>query len=195
MTSFNVTITVPAKSIEKSVSFECAAWYESWFVDAGIYTLNMVTGKDGTYFEATVPATLDSDNFQSYFGGCAIGEKYDNKKNAGKQKDVRIAFSLLDVLKHQNITVADEQYDQLVELLETETKAQMDDHIASLLREQAEGYRWVSSFSGDRIAKTGDLLSNIRSIKKQRAYSASKGYKHESSSYLKRDLKLESAAA
>ena len=71
--------------------YECAAWWEKVHIEAGRYPLYVYDRtftddgelrSNGAYTH--MEGVLVSDNKQSLFYGCPIGEPYDEKKNAGK---------------------------------------------------------------------------------------------------------------
>ena len=85
---------VPKETIYTNF-FETAAWYENILIQPGKYPLyaekfrfnerehkeeNIIDG----WIMFSLPGVIQSDNFQSLFFGCPVGQDYDTTKNKGK---------------------------------------------------------------------------------------------------------------
>lgn len=65
-------------------SYECAAWWRTINVGPGDYPVYAHAWGSSVELCARLSGSIVGDNFQSLWGGVAIGEPYDGKQNAGK---------------------------------------------------------------------------------------------------------------
>jgi len=78
------TYRVRESTVYHHAGYECAAWWRDVRVESGDYPVfgNLV-GSTFLFF-VDLPGVIVADNFQSFFGGVAIGKGYDQNQNAGK---------------------------------------------------------------------------------------------------------------
>jgi hypothetical protein len=93
------TITV-GEGVEREERYEYAAWYTRVLLTPGVYEVRAYHNR----FVAEIPGVVLSDNFQSYFGGVAIGERYDSAQNAGKPFSYRIGWNPFSAYEVRAVT-------------------------------------------------------------------------------------------
>jgi hypothetical protein len=64
--------------------YECAAWWRKINVEQGEYPVHGYLQGSSLHFYAQLNGTIVADNFQSLWGGVAIGKSYDETQNTGK---------------------------------------------------------------------------------------------------------------
>lgn len=177
------------KDIVQTQTFEVAAWYENWVLTQGTYELKRLSisgdfgpGIPKVSYEAEVPATLESDNFQSLFGGLACGKSYDQNQNKGKIGTRNLSFSPEELLG-MNIECSEEEYDRL--LSEAATRLRYD--INGLIRcisSNVKTPEWLSGHAKNLYEKS-KLYADIQGVIGRREYNKLNGGKGWSEKELK----------
>lgn len=113
-----VQVTVrPEDEIRYREGCEYAAWYTLWKVLPGTYEVKRGVGHDWPHhpvYAALADAEVVEDYYASHFGGVPVG-KYDTKKNAGKRGRVSLVFTPPDLLKHEAVTIHEDDYEAVLE--------------------------------------------------------------------------------
>ena len=168
-------ITINTK-VTQEQSFEVAAWSETWVLDQGTYELTRQTkqehGRTVVTYTAQIPSTLESDYFQSLFGGLACGKAYDSKQNAGKKGTRSIQMSPVSLLTDSSVEISEEEYDQVLEEA-TELLAHDIDICMRCLKSTSDRPEWMSGHAKSLAEKT-ELYSKINGVMGRRKYNRTK---------------------
>lgn len=169
-----VTIKATDK-VEHNETFEFAAWWRTWKLLPGEYTLKAVklpydySGKMS--YVAEVDAEVTEDYLASHFGGVPFGG-YDTKQNAGKKGTRHISFSAIDVLKHNAISLTEVEYDAM--LIEAMSLLEYKIDIAlSCINSSVKENRF-DSIAGHTASlnQYADQYADFSAIKRRREYNA-----------------------
>lgn len=79
-------------------NFECPAWYENIACQPGEYEVRRYFTQPNTLY-VSIPGKIESDYFQSLWCGSIIGDRYNTKKNAGKDAMATVSFYSYSVKK------------------------------------------------------------------------------------------------
>lgn len=162
--------------IKQTQRFEVAAWWEEWVLDHGTFSLERKVDYAGDFggrvrkisYTATIPATKDSDYFQSFFGGNAVGAPYDTTQSKGNRGRRHVSFTPVEALLNPKITIPEEMYDQV--LKEAITLLRMDiDTTMNCLESNKNKPQWMSSHA-KRLADLTEMYSRIDGVIGRREY-------------------------
>lgn len=169
-------ISITAKNqINFSLSYETAAWYKELTVIPGEYSIersfNQQTKKP--IYIVKYECEIVSDNFQSLFGGNAVGERYDTAKNAGKKETHSKSYTASKLLVFEFFQHSPEAYKQLLE----DAKAELEYEIDILMRclndsNNKKSFHWMTGHS-KQLADASALYETIWGVLARRDYNES----------------------